>query len=224
MHTAQQALSYSGPNIPGRPIGPGSRKSEKKKMIDGEEYLPADAELASEREKCREQVNKFNANTNVSREERERQLRLILNPNSTSAALGGGMMQTQPLARLGQRVTVEAPFRCDYGYKLTLQDDVIIESGCIIAEAKEVRIGKGAYIGPDVKISSKTLPYMPVDRMGPQGKAKGIAIHIGEYAYIGMGCVIAPHWDNKDGILKIGPGSYVMPGTVVTRVCRIPYV
>jgi len=63
------------------------------------------------------------------------------------------------------------------------------------------------------------------------GKARGIKIVIGNRVHIGAGCVIAPSEEHvQDGILVIGDGAYINPGSTVVkvspvriRVCRLTF-
>jgi len=197
-------------------------QSEKDKMRHGEEFNMNDPQLVRDREQCKASLSRFNASaaSGVSSDERERQLRSILEPE------GQTQMHAATASRLGKNVTVEAPFRCDYGYSLNIRDHVLIEAGCVITDAAEVKICEGAHIGPDVKIKSRVIPRDPrvrVDRAGGQvRKAKGIRIVIEEGVYIGDGVIISPDWDVKGGdnggLLRIGMNSYILPGTVVRKV------
>jgi acetyltransferase-like isoleucine patch superfamily enzyme len=198
-------------------------QTEKERMRHGEEFNMNDPQLVRDREQCKAALSRFNtsAASGVSSDERERQLRSILEPEGQTQ-----QMHPATASRLGKNVTVEAPFRCDYGYSLNIRDHVLIEAGCVITDAAEVKICEGAHIGPEVKIKSRVIPRDPrvrVDRAGGQiRKAKGIRIVIEEGVYIGDGVIIAPEWDTKGGdnggLLRIGAYSYILPGTVVRKV------
>ena len=198
-------------------------QTEKEKMRHGEEFNMNDPQLVRDREQCKAALSRFNtsAASGVSSDERERQLRSILDPEGQTQH-----MHPATASRLGKNVTVEAPFRCDYGYSLNIRDHVLIEAGCVITDAAEVKICEGAHIGPDVKIKSRVIPRDPrvrVDRAGgPIRKAKGIRIVIEEGVYVGDGVIIAPEWDAKGGdnggLLRIGMNSFILPGTVVRKV------
>ena len=203
-----------------------SFQSEKEKMRHGEEFNLLDAQLVRDREQCKASLHRFNtsAATGISPDERERQLRTILEPDSQAAP-----MHAQPGAsRLGKNVVVDAPFRCDYGFSLNIRDGVWIEAGCVIVDAAEVKICEGAHVGPDVKIVSRVEPWDPrlwvEERAGapPLRRARGIRIVIEERVKIGAGAVIAPEWDPKigddAGLLRIGMNSRILAGTVVTKV------
>ena len=204
-----------------------SFQSEKEKMRHGEEFNLLDGGLAREREACRASLHRFNASaaTGISPDERERQLRTILEPEG---AVHAGGAAGAPGSRLGKNVVVDAPFRCDYGFSINIRDGVWIEAGCVIADAAEVKICEGAHIGPDVKIVSRAEPWDPrlwlEERPGapPLRRARGIRIVIEERVKIGAGAVIAPEWDPKigddAGLLRIGMNSRILAGTVVTKV------
>lgn len=194
-------------------------------MRHGEEYNWMDPQLRHDREVCRVLLSYFNNSaSSISPGERERQLRLILESDVKP------QMHSPTPSRLGKNVSVETPFRCDYGYSLNIRDHVVIEAGCVIMDAAEVEIREGAHIGTDVRITSKVVPQDPrarVDRLGGQiRKAKGIRVIIEESVYIGDGALIAPEWDAKGGggddddggLLRIGMNSYILPGTIVRKV------
>lgn len=219
MSIAQRSLdTLSGTSIT---VPSSSFQSERDKMRHGEEYNWMDPQLRHDREVCRVSLSRFNsASSGISLDERERQLRLILESVQPQ-------MRSPTTSRLGKNVSIEAPFRCDYGYSLNIRDHVVIEAGCVIMDAAEVEIREGAHIGTDVRIASKVVPRDPrarVDRPGGQiYKAKGIRVIIEESVYIGDGALIAPEWDAKGdggdgGLLRIGMNSYILPGTVVHKV------
>ena len=210
-------------------------QSEKEKMRHGEEFNLLDGALLREREACRASLHRFNtsAATGISPDERERQLRTILEPEGAlhgggsgpGSAGGGG---APPASRLGRNVVVDAPFRCDYGFSINIRDGVWIEAGCVIADAAEVKICEGAHIGPEVKIVSRVEPWDPrlwvEERAGapPLRRARGVRIVVEERVKIGAGAVIAPEWDPRAGddapVLRIGMNSRILAGTVVTKV------
>jgi hypothetical protein len=74
------------------------RRSEKQKMLAGELYLAADAELAIERRRARRLTRLFNQTTEDAIPEREALLRELLGAT-------------------GARIEIEPPFYCDYGSK-----------------------------------------------------------------------------------------------------------
>ncbi len=200
-------------------------RTEKEKMLAGELYRPFNPVLLEERERCKAAVWRFNNSTNpnlgVSREERARLFREILQPSSHSSSHHGGgsgsatpgsVNSVSPVGGVGERVVVEAPFTCDYGYNISIGDDVLISANCTITDTCSVRIGSRCVIGPNVNFQGGTLPIDPIKRKGSQGPAKGNAITIEDDCWIGCRAIIMPG-------VTIGRCSTVAAGSVVTKVC-----
>jgi len=188
--------------------------SQKSEMLAGKFYYPFDKELVLERERCNGACWRFNSSTNpnngVSPEERARLFRDILQPreNVNSPTQTTPM---SPIGRVGDNVVVEAPFNCDYGYNISIGEDVIIGKNCTILDTCEVKIGDRCCIGPNVQIYTATLPTDPRRRMGNRGPQQGRKITIESDCWIGGGVIILPG-------RTIGKGSTVGAGSIITRV------
>lgn len=223
MHPSTVAIAQQGlqqiPNVPTAPINSVSPSDiEKNNMKHGRMFNQLDPHLVADRDKCKQSLSRFNkgAADGVSADERDRQLRHIIEPDG----------QSQHPSRVGKNVVVEAPFRCDYGYSLNLRDNVWIEAGCVITDAAEVKICQDVHIGPDVKILSRVEPERPEEWMPPNRPpgtkmARGIRIIIAERVKIGAGAIIAPVWETKGGDnsqFSIGIGAHILPGSIVRKV------
>jgi acetyltransferase-like isoleucine patch superfamily enzyme len=200
-----------------QPLGFHSQ-SEKEKMLSGELYLPYSRELQEERERCKEALHSYNnlRKPGTSPEERSRDFRNLLQHQDSQTG-----SQT---VRISQGVYVDPPFRCDYGYNIFIGKDVAIESGCFISDPREVIIGDETFIGPNVTIMGKIHPYDLESRKGGpmNGKARGIKIVIGKRVHIGAGCVISPSEEHvQDGVLEIGEGAFINPGSTVVKVSLV---
>ncbi|KAI9701539.1 MAG: Maltose acetyltransferase [Candelina mexicana] len=202
---AQMALNHGASLRAVRAPG----KTEKEKMIGAELYHPFDQQLINERELCKAACWRFNNSTNptlgISREEREHLFRKILSPQNFSSAAS-----PSPIGSVGDRVVVEAPFTCDYGYNIRIGDDVCIGANCTIMDTCSITVGPRCIIGPNVNIFGATLPIDPRRRNGSQGPALGKHITIEEDCWIGGGAIILPG-------IRIGKSSTVGAGSVVTR-------
>ncbi|KAF2101071.1 trimeric LpxA-like protein, partial [Rhizodiscina lignyota] len=183
-------------------------KTEKEKMIAGEEYYPYTAPLIDEREACKAALWRFNNSQNpangVSREERARLFRSILVPSSNDIRRSTNPMH--PVGQLGKDVVVEAPFHCQYGYNITIGENVVIESNCTVMDTCRVTIGNDCIIGPNVSIYSATVSL--TSRNGSKGPQKGKMVHIGDNVFIGGNVVIKPG-------VNVGRGAVIGAGTVV---------
>jgi len=225
-HSAQAAAQLALQHTSSlRPSSHRMERTEKEKMLAGELYRPFNPVLLEERERCKAAVWRFNNSTNpnlgVSREERARLFREILQPSSHSSSHHGGgsgsatpgsVNSVSPVGGVGERVVVEAPFTCDYGYNISIGDDVLISANCTITDTCSVRIGSRCVIGPNVNFQGGTLPIDPIKRKGSQGPAKGNAITIEDDCWIGCRAIIMPG-------VTIGRCSTVAAGSVVTKVC-----
>jgi acetyltransferase-like isoleucine patch superfamily enzyme len=183
-------------------------------MLAERHYFPFDKELVLERERCSAACWRFNncinPNNRVSPEERSKLFRDILHPRDRVVSPS----EASPLSRVGQvgdNVVVEAPFSCDYGYNITIGEDVAIGKNCTILDTCDVVIGDRCNIGPNVNIYTATLPVDPKKRLGSRGPNLGRKITIGPDCWIGGGATILPG-------RTIGKGSTVGAGSIVTRV------
>jgi hypothetical protein len=187
--------------------GHAAHRSEKEKMLAGELYYPNTPDLVYERDRCKAALWRFNNSMNptlgISREERLRLFRDVVQPreppasssNTTNNGSGGGgggngSSPSSPMGRVGENVIVEAPFICDYGYNITIARDVLIDSNCTIKDTCSVNIGPRVVIGPNVKLLTATMPIDPRRRKGSQGPSLGRAINIEEDCWIGAGAII----------------------------------
>ena len=183
-------------------------KSEKEKMLSGEYYKLFNSQLVNEREQCRASLCRFNNATNpnagISREERARLFRSVLEAHT-------GLAPRNPV---GRAVYIEAPFTCEYGYNITIGDEVVIGPNCTILDPCRIMIGRRTIIGPNVSIFGNTVLTDSRSQKGNQATAVGREVHIEEDVYIGGNSTILPG-------VRIGKGSTVGAGSVVTRVSVI---
>lgn len=190
-------------------------RTQKEEMLAGRHFFPYDKELVLERERCNGACWRFNNSTNpnsgVSPEQRARLFRDILQPRDHVVS----PTEASPVSlvgRVGENVVVEAPFTCDYGYNISIGQDVAIGKGCTILDTVEVVIGDRCVIGPNVNIYTTTLATDPKKRLGSKGPNVGRKVIIEADCWIGGNVTILPGH-------TIGRGSTVGAASVVTRVC-----
>ncbi|KAL9657707.1 hypothetical protein ABK040_005060 [Willaertia magna] len=169
-------------------------RSEKEKMIAGEMYNAIDPELVKERLDVRRLIKKFN-------DEEE--------PSKRSELL------QQIVGKHGTKSYIEPPFRCDYGYNISLGESFYANFGCVVLDVCPIQIGKNVMFGPNVQVYAATHPVDPIER-NFSGKEYGKPIIIEDYVWIGGGVIINPG-------VKIGEGSTIGSGSVVTKDIP-PYV
>jgi maltose O-acetyltransferase len=164
-------------------------RSEREKMLAGEPYLSADAELVALRREARRLTRLYNATTE---EESDRHMRLL-----------GSL-----LGQVGAHVTIEPPFFCDYGHNSFVGDEFYANLGCVILDCHIVRIRSNVLLGPGVQIYAATHSIDPAQRLlGPELAAP---ITIGDNVWIGGGAILCPG-------ITIGANTTIGAGTVVTR-------
>lgn len=163
--------------------------TEKKKMLSGELYTADDPELMADAARACEWLGRYNAASTAS-------------PDQKRALLNEG------LGHVGADVIIRAPFHCDYGYNVHLDDRVFINFGCIILDVVAVRIGAGTQIGPGVQILTADHPRDAAVRA--QMLEFGQPVTIGRNVWIGGGAIILPG-------VTIADDAIIGAGSVVTR-------
>lgn len=205
--TAQLALSHTFA-APSRP------KREKEEMMAGNPFNPYDKELVLERERCLTAVWRFNNSTNpttgVSPTERSRLFKDVLQPIEPVQMTPNAVPPVPQIGYVGNGVVVEAPFHCDYGYNITIRDNVFIGRSSSISDSAPVVIGDNTYISPNVQIYTATLPTDPRRRNGALSQQTAQPVTIHDNVFIGANVTILPG-------VSIGAGSTIGAGSVVTR-------
>ena len=200
--------------------------TEREKMLKGAYYYPFSPALIEDRERCIAAIWRFNNATNPSHgaspEERARLFRAILSirptpeqmPPANSADGLPAPSMSLPFGSVGERVVVEAPFHCDYGYNITIGDDVLIGADCRISDTCAVTIGARCIFSPNVKLVCATYPIDPRRRMGSGGPALGRNIVIEEDCWIGTNVTILAG-------VRVGKSSTVGAGSLLHQVTFI---
>ncbi len=164
--------------------------TEYEKMIAGQLYNASDPELVSMRDETRNILDKINASL-VEIKDGER-LELC----------------KQLFAKLGQNLSLQPPFYCDYGQNIEFGDNVFINFGCVILDVAKVVIGSNVLIAPNVQIYSATHPLDASLRLA--GQEYGKPITVGDNVWLGGNAVICPG-------VTIGENSVIAAGAVVTK-------
>ncbi|MGE7717747.1 sugar O-acetyltransferase [Priestia megaterium] len=164
-------------------------KTEKEKMLDGEMYNPADAQLVKDRENARRQVRIYNETLETESEKRTQLLKELF--GST-----------------GENVYMEPNIRVDYGYNIFVGENFFANFDCVILDICEVRFGDNCLLGPGVHIYTATHPLDPTERNSGREYAKPITF--GNNVWIGGSAVINPG-------VTIGDDVVIASGAVVTK-------
>lgn len=163
--------------------------SEREKMLAGELYDAADPELVAERERARELLAQYNRTTFEEPDRRRDLLESLFDA-------------------IGAESHVEPPFRCDYGFNISVGEGCYANFGCVVLDVCPVTIGPGCLLGPGVHLYTATHPLDPETRAA--GLEYGDPIEIGENVWIGGRAVVTPG-------VTIGDDAVVGAGSVVTR-------
>ena len=163
--------------------------TEKEKMLSGKLYNASDAELSLERHNARLLFQKINSIGDANKEERNK-------------------LFYELFGEVGDSLWIEPPFYCDYGYNISLGDNVFFNFNCCILDVMPVEIGNNVLIGPNVQIYTATHPINAKERATMLEFAK--PIKIGNDVWIGGGAIICPG-------VTIGNGVVIGAGAVVTK-------
>jgi len=163
--------------------------TEKQRMLRGELYLANDPELVAARLRTRVLQHRYNASSPEAVAER-RALLLEL------------------FGKLGERFEIEPPFFCDYGWNITVGDNLYMNAGCVVLDCAAVTIGANVLIGPGVHIYAATHPTDPAVRR--TGRELAAPVSIGDDVWIGGGAILCPG-------VSIGAGTTIAAGSVVVR-------
>ena len=163
--------------------------TEKQKMLAGEMYDAADAELTADRRRARDLCHRLNTLPGADQIQRDRIIRELL-------------------GRIGDEIIIESPFHCDYGANITLGHNVFFNFNCVVLDPAPVSVGNNVMFGPAVQIYTATHPISAIKRRSWREYARPIAI--GSDVWVGGGAIINPG-------VRIGSRSVIGAGSVVTR-------
>ena len=102
----------------------------------------------------------------------------------------------------------QQPFHCDFGFNISVGDNVFLNFDCVLLDVVEITIGAGTLIGPAVQIYTADHPRDPALRRA--GLESGVPVRIGANVWIGGGAIILPG-------VTIGDDAIIGAGSVVTR-------
>ena len=163
--------------------------TEREKMAAGLPYFPADPELTAARRRAKELCQQFNQ---VS----------VRDPEE------GRKVLEELLGRLGEEVSINPFFWCDYGFHIRLGAHVEINHNCVILDCAPVTFGDHVLIGPNCGFYTAGHP------LGAQARNTGeeyaAPITLGDSVWLGGGVTVLPG-------VTIGEGSIIGAGSVVTR-------
>lgn len=163
-------------------------RTEREKMMSGELFDSADSELVDLRLAARLVLSPYNASPHGDAELRQKLL-------------------SDLLGYVPDKLYIEPPFYCDYGFNIHVGSNVYMNFNCTILDIAPVTIGNNVLIGPGVHIYAVNHPLDPVERRSWLEYGKPVSI--GDDCWIGGGSIIVPG-------VSIGNGVTVGAGSVVT--------
>jgi maltose O-acetyltransferase len=163
-------------------------KSEKEKMLCGENYFSNDKELTTERQNAKKLLHKLNVTE------------YLMNGNSRA-------ILRQLLPNAHKRLYIEPPFHCDYGYNIVSGENVYFNVNCVVLDTMKITIGDNVFFGPNAHIYTATHPLNAIERRTVESSKP---VTIGNDCWIGGNVVICPG-------VTIGNNCVVGAGSVVTR-------
>ncbi len=178
--------------------------TQKEMMLSGMLYNARDKELMENARRSRRITRLFNNSTEEEHQYRTQLLKELF-------------------ASTGKNISIEPPFRCDYGSNIYIGEDFYANFDCIILDVGEVHIGDHCLLGPRVCIYTPVHPYDPEIRA--MGIEIGKPVTIGNSVWIGGNAVVNPGVNIGDNVI-IGSGSVVtkdIPDNVIAagNPCRV---
>lgn len=161
--------------------------TEKEKMIEGKLYKSFGEELLKERQNAKELIFDFNILRPAEIEKRNEIIRSLF-------------------GSIGKGFFVEPPFRCDYGYNISIGENFYSNYNCIILDCAKVTIGDNVLFAPNVSLFTAGHPIDPEIRNS--GSEYAFPITIGNNVWVGGGVIINPGVTIGDNVV-IGAGSVV---------------
>lgn len=178
--------------------------TEEEKMMAGRVYDATDAALLAQIMKTHDAVFEYNQIRPSDVAERTAKIKTIL-------------------GRTGEEITVNQPFRCDYGSNIEVGERFFANFNLVILDEAKVMIGDDCFIGPNVSIYTACHSTDPTERNSREEWAE--PVKIGDNVWIGGSVTIAPGVTIGDNV-TIGAGSVVVKdipsnSIAVGNPCRV---
>lgn len=158
-------------------------------LREGEWMNGFSPECAAALLKCEDLCFRLNATLPSKKDEREGILRKIL-------------------GSLGSKFTIHSPFRCDFGFNISIGENFVGNFNLTILDEAKVTIGNNVFIGPNATICTIIHAY------DAQSRNEGImcarSVRICDNVWIASNVAVLPG-------VTIGEGAVIGAGSVVTK-------
>lgn len=161
--------------------------TEKEKMISGKPYIASGKELIEERQYAKDLIFELNSLNPREIEKRNEVIKKLL-------------------GNVGEHFYMEPPFRCDYGYNISIGENFYANYNCTILDCAKVTIGDNVLFAPNVSLFTAGHPIHFDPRNA--GIEYAFPITIGNNVWVGGGVIINPGITIGDNVV-IGSGSVV---------------
>lgn len=163
--------------------------TEKEKMLSGKPYKSFGEELFKERQYAKEMIFEFNS----------------LNPNEVEKR---NEIIKKLFGKSSDGFFIEPPFRCDYGYNISIGENFYTNYNCTILDCAKVTIGDNVMFAPNVSLFTAGHPIHFEPRNA--GIEYAFPITIGNNVWLGGGVIVNPG-------ITIGDNVVVGSGSVITK-------
>jgi acetyltransferase-like isoleucine patch superfamily enzyme len=164
-------------------------QTNKEKMLAGELYQSFDQILSKERQEVQKLLYRLNHLEPDNFKEKSEIFNLIFSD-------------------LGKNIFIELPFKCDYGYNISIGKNFFANFNCTFLDSAPIIIGDHVLFGPNVSLFTSGHPIDVEKRKKLFQFAKPITIE--NNVWIGGNTVVNPG-------VTIGENTVIGAGSVVTK-------
>lgn len=114
----------------------------------------------------------------------------------------------QIVGSIGSKFTIHSPFRCDFGFNISIGENFVGNFNLTILDEAKVTIGNNVFIGPNTTICTIIHAYDAPSRN--EGIMCARSVRICDNVWIAANVIVLPG-------VTIGEGAVIGAGSVVTK-------
>ncbi len=137
-----------------------------------------------------------------------RRLQELYNATPSSETQARQALLTELLGSIGENSSIQAPFHCDYGFRIHIGSHTFINYGCTFLDQGGITIGDHVLLGPNVGLYAAGHPIDPAVRRTDLEFGQPIVIE--DNVWLGGGVIVNPG-------VTIGKNTVIGSGSVVVR-------